>query len=184
MKTIFLPLLISFLLLSCGRKDDENTNPVSQLPPATTTGANTIGCLVNGEVFLPRQNNPLGPSAKGCYYQNVNNGWEFYLGFFNDRMTHVRGVHIETNKKELEQGKSYELALEASDNAFFASYLLGGGLYGGFVTDEYNKGNITITRLDKINHILSGTFWFNAKNPISGEVIKITDGRFDMQYNP
>ena len=184
MKTFFLPLLISFLLLSCGRKDDENTNPVSQLPPATTIGANTIGCLVNGEVFLPRQNNPLGPSSSNCYYQFVDGGWEFNLGISNDKFSPLRSIDIDTNKKELEQGNIYTISSETSSNSLFAFYLLGGGLYGGYRTTDSYTGQLKITKLDKVNHIISGTFYFDAIRLNTGEIIKITEGRFDMQYNP
>ena len=50
------PLLLAALLgLSQCKKND--INPVDQLPPATQTGANTFGCLVNRQVWLPKGNN-------------------------------------------------------------------------------------------------------------------------------
>jgi len=52
MKNILL-LTISFFLLSSSCKKNKPTNPVDQLPPETQTGANTFGCLINGEVFKP-----------------------------------------------------------------------------------------------------------------------------------
>ncbi|WP_418602421.1 hypothetical protein [Hwangdonia sp.] len=40
------------LSLSCCNKDDNPRNPIDQLPPATQTGENTFGCLVNGEPLV------------------------------------------------------------------------------------------------------------------------------------
>jgi len=33
---------------------------LEQLPPATQTGANTFGCLLNGEAWTPSGNNGYG----------------------------------------------------------------------------------------------------------------------------
>ena len=40
---------------------------------------------------------------------------------------------------------------------------------------------ITITKLDEVNHIVSGTFWFDVQDT-NGVIHQIRDGRFDMQY--
>lgn len=53
MKHFFL-LLLTTITLSCCSSDDDNNNG-DQLPPETQTGANTAGCLVDGQVFLPHQ---------------------------------------------------------------------------------------------------------------------------------
>ena len=49
----YLPLLAALLGLGQCTKDD----PEASLPPATQTGANTFGCLVNGQVWTPKGNN-------------------------------------------------------------------------------------------------------------------------------
>ena len=58
MKTILLCSLA--LLLSAGscKKNAEN-----QLPPATQTGANTFGCLINGKPFTATRHTPRGLSG-------------------------------------------------------------------------------------------------------------------------
>lgn len=51
-KTFYYILLLLSLLGLGGCNDDDNntpTNPVDLLPPATQTGANTFGYLINGE---------------------------------------------------------------------------------------------------------------------------------------
>ena len=52
MKRLLL-LLLPLALLGC-KKDDPK--PEDQLPPATRTGANTFGCLVNGQAWTPNGN--------------------------------------------------------------------------------------------------------------------------------
>ena len=66
-KTI-LPLLL-FLFIGCSG-DDDSANPLDQLPPATQTGANTFGCLINGEPFTPK-GRLFGQVPKGARYQHV-----------------------------------------------------------------------------------------------------------------
>ncbi|WP_162550068.1 hypothetical protein [Hymenobacter nivis] len=45
-------LLLSLaLLLGCKKTEQA---PADQLPPATQTGANTLGCLVNGQPWTPQ----------------------------------------------------------------------------------------------------------------------------------
>lgn len=49
-------LLIYFLtvtVLTASMCKKKPVDPIDQLPPETQTGANTFGCLVNGEVFKP-----------------------------------------------------------------------------------------------------------------------------------
>lgn len=182
MKHLILSLLFGFLAIGCNRSDDPPANPIAQLPPATTTGANKAGCLINGEIFLPHQNNPTGPSPLTCYYQYVDGGWEFGLSMINDQ-NNVRGIHIATNKMQLQQGSSYVISNELSSSSVFAFYTLPNNQYG-YITTTNQIGQLTITKLDTINHIISGTFYFDAVKLDNGEIVKITEGRFDVHYTP
>ena len=42
-------------------------------------------------------------------------------------------------------------------------------------------GKLIITKLDEINQIVSGTFWFDAVND-KGEKVEVREGRFDVHY--
>jgi len=59
--------LLSTILLSLRCRKDKTANPVDQLPPLTTVGANTFGCLVNGSAFLPKGASLSGGSLQ-CNY--------------------------------------------------------------------------------------------------------------------
>jgi uncharacterized protein DUF6252 len=176
---------ILFSFASC--RKHKPINPVDQLPAATQTGANTFGCLINGQVFLPK-----GPSLSPilqCAYQYLNTdyskGYFFQLSAGNkNNSSDVFGIGIFTDSLAIKEGV-YTLAENQKGNAY--------GLYSRFQeqgnvvksTILYTKSNlpgqVIITKLDEINQIVSGSFWFSVIND-SGDTLKITDGRFDMQF--
>ena len=174
MKRTILLLLIITTLSCCNKDDDTPIIPIEQLPPATQTGANTVGCLLDGKAFLPGNYN----NATNCFYQFVNGEYFFVMAFDNrDNNSNLIGVSIETQKKQIEQGLTYDL-LE----------LLDGNIYGGYTfntfenaTSQTHTGKLTITKLDEINNIVSGTFWFDVQDTF-GVIHQIREGRFDMQY--
>jgi hypothetical protein len=54
MKALFALLVLTFTLTACSSDD---TNIEDRLPPETQTGANTFGCIINGNLLLPRSGN-------------------------------------------------------------------------------------------------------------------------------
>ena len=56
-------LVIICLAVACSKKDNCD-NPIDCLPPATQTGAGTIGCLINGQPFSPGGSQFSGPHNK------------------------------------------------------------------------------------------------------------------------
>ncbi len=107
MKKLLLLLIIP-LTFSCCNNDDDNppTNPVDQLPPATQTGANTFGCLLDGELFLPgNSQNPLD-----CVYQFVNGGYYFSLqANKRDGDNNLILLGLSTNNLQLFENQTYSL---------------------------------------------------------------------------
>ncbi|MCC4213877.1 DUF6252 family protein [Leeuwenhoekiella parthenopeia] len=177
MKHRFLYLFLIFTLLAC-KNDDDNTNgdPLSQLPTETQTGENTFGCLLDGEPFIPGGGiNPLD-----CVYQFVNGGYYFSVQGSNiDGDNFGRRISIGTENLELSEGSTYQLLEEEDGKAngtFFYSTLKSD-------TSINNSGELTITKLDTENQIISGTFWFDVIHPYTNEIAKIREGRFDMQYS-
>ena len=51
------------------------------------------------------------------------------------------------------------------------------------LTNSTYSGEMTITRFDIDEEIVSGTFWFDLKNPWTGEIIEIREGRFDTHFS-
>jgi hypothetical protein len=181
MKTIIYLLAIPFIISCCSKSDDEIVTPapVDQLPPATSIGANKIGCLVNGQVFLPHEKKPFGSPNITCFYQYVNGGYQFSLGFSNDQQTNsLRGVNIASHNLALKQGDVYPLINDNGNSAFASYYKFNDSQY---FTNNLVIGELKISKLDQINSIISGTFWFDGINE-NGIKIEIREGRFDMQF--
>jgi hypothetical protein len=73
-------LAIGFTLSGMQCEKDQNIPEIDKLPPATQTGANTFGCMVDGKAFMPRKSGWFGGPVLQCSYQyTVNNG---HLGYF------------------------------------------------------------------------------------------------------
>lgn len=180
---VFSSLLLICLTTSNCKKHKTIVDPVSQLPPETQVGANTFGCLVNGEVFLPKGSPFSGPRLQ-CAYQYLDNGYSkgFYFQLsasHNDEPQELIGVYTEDLEisvgefdlmDSFQEGKAYGLYMKFTESGRIKTY-----------TKSNLPGKMFITKLDKVNQIISGTFWFSVVvNP--GDTIKITDGRFDMQF--
>ncbi|WP_445721699.1 DUF6252 family protein [Flavobacterium sp.] len=173
-------LLLATLTLSCCNKDDNPFSGNDQLPPETQTGANTVGCLVNGHVYLPSQRGLNSPV--NCYYQLDNGEFYFTMGF-SDMKNFDPTVFFQTKRVSLEIGQTYILNKNSVDNGDFTG---GGGMFwydtnNISYTNTIKTGELKITRLDLSNSIISGTFWFDAVNA-AGETVEIRSGRFDWDY--
>lgn len=183
MKPILLLLFIGLTLASCNRDGDKT--PLEQLPPATTSGKNTAGCLVNGEVFLPgKQQLHQGPVLQS-FYQYINGKYVFGVNFSNDTKYSelgLRTVSIASQNFNLEEGKTYILGLNVDNKLYGKYFLIKNGDINTYVTNETSHGELKITKLDKTNSIISGTFWYDAVND-KGEKVQIREGRFDLLFS-
>ena len=180
MKHFFL-LLLTTITLSCCSSDDDNNNG-DQLPPETQTGANTAGCLVDGQVFLPHQRGLN--AALLCNYEFIDGKFYFNLVINDNRETIGKTVSVRTGEISLATNSIYPLNI--SNTIFQPDFIGGGGIYGigasnYFYTNNIKTGELKITRLDLSSSIISGTFWFDAINS-AGETVHIRSGRFDMHY--
>ncbi len=172
MKKLFLLLIIVFII-SCCSKDDIPKN----LPPATQTGAGTFACKVNGKNFIDTSGGYFN-----CYYQYIDGEYYFGIGGDNSDLN-PQNIYIQTQKIQITQGDTYAFSVIQDGNAY-----AGCGFsfsptesYQSYTNFQYS-GELTITKLDFINHIVSGTFWFDIKHPITGETVQMREGRFDTLF--
>ena len=175
MKKILLVLILTLPfwgLGGCNKDDDKPADPVDLLPPITQTGAGTFGALVDGKPFI--DNTPYF----NCFYQLVNGKYYFGIGA-DDDVGLLMSIFLGTEKKEIFEGETYPLLQILDNNAWG-----GGGFRGtGFATtDKTYTGELTITKVDFTNNIVSGIFWFDLKHPATGETVKIREGRFDTHF--
>ncbi len=163
----------NFLLSSCDEDADKNRKPIDQLPPLTHIGANTFGCLVDGEPFLPGPaQNPLD-----CIYQYVDGKYYFDVQATKNIAPAVKRVDVTTTKLQLVEGQTYILE-DYTDGKASGFYSIEFDISH---TDGLNTGELTITHLDFDNQTVSGTFWFDVVDD-NGKTHKIREGRFDMHY--
>ncbi len=184
MKKTLLTLLLITILFSC-KKDDDDQTPIEQLPAATQVGANTAGCLVNGQVFLPKGSSQFGPTLS-CFYQQLEDGYHFGLAITEKGSNENRTVNISLNPEELLEGNTYSLTSiiigEFNYISNFAEFRISSNTNATirYITTDNYIGELTVNRLDTQQRIISGTFWFNAKR--AEEIIEVREGRFDMRY--
>ena len=171
MKKVF--FLFTFILIMGCDKEDIG---FESLPPATQTGARTLGCLVDGKAFIHKGN------VMNCYYQIIDGEHFFGIQGRNNDENPI-SITLGTYNKAIVEGETYQLLESVPDNAW------GGSLFettqtSGEVanTNSEFSGELTITKLDFINNIVSGTFWFDLAHPLTGETVEITQGRFDSIF--
>lgn len=180
MKRILLLLIATFTLSCCNNDDDKPIAEIDKLPPATQTGANTAGCLVNGQAFTTKGYFP-GGSGLTCSYSD---GLNFTLGISENINGTIRSVLINSKETDIHNYINIPFSLNIVDNnSKFGEYIIYNSDFSQnyFSTNSHFTGQLTITYHDFNNAIISGTFWFDAVNN-NNEKVEIREGRFDMQY--
>lgn len=176
MKTLFTAGLLLLSLFACNDREQNTT----VLPPATQTGANTGGALVDGKVWVASIKYINQQGGSGTFCENVGNYYKIQIDLRGS--TNTSRILIQLNKENFEINKVYDLPISLDDyNKIGASY--GDSNNNIFFAQQPNfTGKIKITRLDIPNNIVSGTFEFKAVDN-NGHIINITDGRFDKKFD-
>jgi hypothetical protein len=167
----FLPFV---LLLGC--KYTEPT-PVDLLPPATQTGANTFGCLVNGQPWTPRGND--GYPNYGVSYDEGLNGGVFDLQTYRYPPGSKDFEALSFDVLSNCQVGSYSFRNPRRSRVYFWNTKAKCYLDSKDST-TYRQGTLTITKLDLKAGIIAGTFAFTLYKP-GCDSVHVTQGRFDKQ---
>lgn len=186
-------LFTTLLTLSCCSKDD--TIPQDKLPEATTTGANTAGCYINGELLVPKNGEQqIGGSPAyglnyvygGSFWPNKNDYWQLEIA--NKKEPNSFGVilwikNMQNGNGDYILGQSNgELYSEGPNNNQMIVGIKKNGINKTYYSFP-NSGIIKITRSDLAYgvSIYSGIFSCTMYNKDNiSETIQITDGRFDI----
>ncbi len=168
-------LIIALLLSSCGSDDDAGCVGVDCLPPATQTGAGTFGCLINGVPFVDTS------GRFNCFYQNING--ELYFNICgSDNINDLSGLCLRTNDKAIAEGESIPVLTDTPGSIYGTVLIDVDNGVRFFDTDESSNGNVDFIKFSINPNIVSGTFEFEAIDPQTGVLYKITNGRFDAQF--
>jgi hypothetical protein len=186
-------LLLLALLTSCS--EESNSNPESQLPPITQTGANTFGCLIDGKLVKPRDGSgSIGGSNVGAsFYGGYPNATDYYELDIRDLksnktskiLIHMQNVHLlgagnyiinESNGMSSIDGYNHNYihcrVFDQNTNSY------------QFYRSFENSGVLIITKYDFYNRVISGTFSCQVKNSANAtDIIEITNGRFDIKWD-
>ena len=187
---LLVPLMAVAWLCACRQEPLPQDPPLvpidyTVLPPATQEGKNTFGCLVNGEVWIPRV--PIFAvtiydkaisfdESKGLGYgygtftlaDNLIDDWmslSFGFTFFEPSVFHTTP--------------------DDSDSSLFSVLFRRGN--SGYYEPDYSvplaSNTWKVTKVDTVKNFISGTFEFtliHKTNP--NDTIKFTEGRFDLLY--
>ena len=165
MKTTILFFLTILSLVGCS-KDSAPGKPPETIPPATTSGANTAGCYINGKLLIPKNNDQAigGPLLYGLNYIRGNN---FGNPLFNDYL-----AIIIKNRKDIDGDNIY---------IHFNQMVQGIGTYtlgqsnGNRFTASPNNNHVTLDR-----GVNSGNMQTYLSSPTSGSIV-ITDRKSTRQ---
>lgn len=179
MKTIL--TAVAIISIFCFAQCKKNKPDSNGLPPATQEGKNTLGFLLNGEPWKP-QGSRVTSNLSIDFDPNFNQGI-FGIVAYN---------FIPTNSEQFKVGigdslnfvnapKTFALTRNSLGGIAFTSYDC--GYYFSWDNNITVNGSLTITKLDRTNRIIAGTFYVTLiKDSLGCGTIKITDGRFDMKF--
>lgn len=152
MKKLFLFLFLTICCLSCTVEDE--TVDITVMPEATTTGAETFGCLVDGWLYV------------GGRYSTVD---------WREDYDDTPSINFTYSEKRNEMNVSARVkadiwiryTIQAPKAGQEVSYI-----NALFNEEELEDGKVFITRFDTKKKIISGTFGGGS----------MSNGRFDVHY--
>ncbi len=170
-----------FLLIGAGCKKNRTQKPkteLEKLPPVTQTGANTFGCLINGEAFIPGGGGPFDkvltvqydPTFEGGQF-SINTQRIFGSNKYISLSIHANGIN--------ETG-TYDIGILSKYWVYYDD-LTNNSCYFETINTTPISGKLVISKFDIYDKIVSGTFTFKVKTDQCGE-IEVTYGRFDVKY--
>jgi hypothetical protein len=183
MKTkLFIIIPLIFLLISSCKKHEDN-----ELPAATQTGANTFGCKINGVNWVANgSNDSFYPQALQGGIRVIDTSLSGTLNQFKRQLL-IRAYNKDKSSFNLVIGKEpfantyliNKTTIPEPAESNYINYGAFSGMGGWYMTDSTHQGSITITYYNESRCIVAGTFQFDAVNKNTGEVIHVTEGRFD-----
>ena len=174
-------IIITMLMLLCAAGcKKEKIAEIDKLPAATQTGVNTFGCLVNGKAWVAQTDCKFLCDAPLKLYYDANGGGNVFVSALSESIKERMSFAIDSTNTKVD----FDYAILGSSHMGFtySDEKLTSNCRFLFSTDSTTStsGNVTLTRYDLQNGIISGTFNFTLIKA-SFSTIRITDGRFDKK---
>ena len=167
LKKISFTLLVLLFTISC-KKDD--------LPKATQEGKNMMAAKIDGKTWIKTACWSCIGAGSGLSASYGNNFFSTRGEQFinKDNNNSVIGIFLVGNKLDEYFANGGTNFIEFNDYAHNKFY----------ITTKLSTGTITVTKLDFLKKIISGTFNGKVENKNdSNDIVSITDGRFDVTFN-
>ena len=171
---ILLALWMTVAFVSCDSIFAPTPDSERELPPLTTDGENTFGCLINGEKFFPRKEGPFDIPVKVQIDRNFNN----YLSMRATDFVNEKDVYICVENVKL----GFNNVSSLNNNTFYVGYPNCSATVSTFL-NQSRENFVDVVRLDTVNKIISGTFQvYFLPAEYCDQEYHLTDGRFDVEY--
>ena len=166
-------LCLPLLTLAC---EKEPLDTLDELVPATQEGANTLGCLIDGEVFYNRGGSLNVQDIFGSS-RSIPNKRISIVGreILSDGVANANSVIVRLTEPVLGSNSIFDPfdAYVERDN---------GGHETTYFVNTSMPYNVELSKLDEVDQIISGVFSFTVCDTITGDCKLIADGRFDVRY--
>ena len=178
----FVVLAITCFCVSCRK----STKQQITFPEATQEGKNTFGSYIDGDQFIAASTifGLVRPINVAYYYDSTNDfkAGSIFIQGIDARSTLPIAGFIAIQKMNVFGTGTFPLTYVSNCSRQYtcdASFYYNSQLSKNYFADS---GELTISKLDTVNRIISGTFHFTAKDS-TGVKKEITNGRFDVKYN-
>ena len=177
---ILLLVITSGFTQCCKEKpNNNNDNDIPGLPPATQTGANTLGFLLNGVPWTPAGNNGTA-NLSIDFDPGINNGGFGIFGYRGIAVGNVEYFGIGITDSLNFKTAPFSLLLY-NKSKYSILFLRNSCDHRWTDTLVKASGSLTVSKLDRTNNVIAGAF--NATLIKNGcDTIRITEGRFDMKF--
>jgi len=191
MKNLILTLA-ALLFISCS-KSDSAKDPLAKLPAETQTGENTFGCIINGQVFYPRDGTStlLNPGGRGLKFWGAPGGTREYNEIeirnlqdakpANSMMIHLHNLNHIGVGEYVWQESNFQSSIDGLMQNYVYAKIYNAAVNGWQYYGSYEKsGKVIITKYANDNTIVAGNFSGKLRLYNGTDEIDILNGRFDI----
>jgi len=160
----------------------------TSLPPATHEGLNKVGCYINGQPWVPKVGKINGND--NYYTEALDFHYVTDPKYSNSPKFRFRAIKNFQNPCDTALSllsfanvRVYEGGTYLINNDYPLNSHHGESIGGDHALIRDGKSYLTIDYLDTTRHIIAGRFGMNVRD-YKSDTVKITDGRFDVIYDP